>query len=832
MKQRIFPQIGVVVLAALLILVSTPAAWSAVEASVGPYEVTMTTDPAVIPVGKAQLILTITDRAGKPVENADVRVITGMPGMFMGEKEVPAVPKPGTPGVYTAPASFPMAGAYETKIQISGPAGAGTGAIPSKTGQNTAAETGGFPVGTALLILLLVAVVAFVLYRMRKTGQKVNWSGVLNRQVLGGLLLLGIMLLVAVYAVNNFRRQGAMTPIEAQAMEMNTPAPPGVTPVVLAQVERGTVENTIRYTGQAVPYVEQDVYPRVRGYITWMPLYEGDRVQRGQLLARLDTSEIDPQVAEREAATTTARQGVGVAQAEYAQAREAVAQAQAELAGRQGAVTEARANLQAARAERANAEADLAAARTQVADAEAGLEAAKADQAYWQQQIQRTRELLKAGAVSGEEFQREQAQAQTADAKVRQAQARVNQVQAQVRAAQSAVRKADAMIRSAEASVRQAQSELMAHHAHVRQSKAAVNSARQRIAQAQSGVAQARAAAEATATSQGYTKIYSQIDGVVTKRLISPGVLVNPGQAILRIAQIEPIRLQANVAESDLRQIRIGSTVTVRDRDSKAKPIEAKVTSVRPAVDPQARTGVVEAVVPNRVERFLPGEYVVLEITTGRREETLYVPTRAVQRRTLPSGGVVSTDPSAFVWMAEPAGGENQFTARRVAVETGISDGQKTVIRSGLDEGQRVVVSGYQFLQNGQTLVQTGPATASTGTAASAEPMPGASAMKGREGSGGTAATADSGRVQSASVTVTEAGYQPASLTLQPGVPARVTFTRKTDATCGTEVVMPAYDINKKLPLNTPVVVEFTPKEGEFTFTCGMDMLKGKVIVR
>ncbi len=832
MKQRrfaIFRHSGALALAALLTFAVAPATSAGVEASVGPYEVELTTDPAVIPIGKARLILTITDRAGKPVTGADVRALTGMPGMFMGEKEVPATPQPGKPGVYTAPANFPMAGPYQTTVKISGPAGAATGVVPTNTGQNTAAAGGGFSVLSLLPWLALLALIAFVLYRVRRTGQRVNWRGVFNRQVLGGLVLLGAMLAGAIYAVNSFRRQGAMTPIEAQAMKMNTPAPPGVTPVALASVQRGTVAHTVRYTGQAVGYTEQNVYPRVRGYLTWMPLYEGDRVKRGQLLARLDTSEIEPEVAEREAATTAARQGVGVARADYEQAQAAVSQAQAELAGRQGAVTEARANLQAARAERTNAEADLAAARTQVADAEAGLEAARADQAYWQQQIKRTQELLKAGAVSGEEFQREQAQAQTADAKVRQAQARVRQVEAQVRAAESAVRKADAMIRSAEAGVRQAESELMAHHAHVRQTKAAMSSARQRIAQAQAGVAQARAAAEATATSQGYTKIYSQIDGVVTERLISPGVLVSPGQAILKLAQIHPIRLQANVAESDLERIEAGTPVTVRDRNGKSKPVEAKVTSIRPAVDPQARTGVVEAVVSNPGERFLPGEYVVMEITTGRREDALFVPSRTVQHRTLPSGGVVSADETSFVWVAEPAGGENQFTARRVEVQTGMSDGQKTVIRSGLDEGQRVVVSGYQYLANGDAVTPAGTTAASSDAAAGEKAMSG---MKGKEGSSGTSATADSGTTQSASVAVTQAGYQPESLTLKPGVPARLTFVRKTDATCGTEVVLPAYDINKKLPLNEPVVVEFTPKEGEFTFTCGMDMLRGKVVVR
>jgi plastocyanin domain-containing protein len=88
-------------------------------------------------------------------------------------------------------------------------------------------------------------------------------------------------------------------------------------------------------------------------------------------------------------------------------------------------------------------------------------------------------------------------------------------------------------------------------------------------------------------------------------------------------------------------------------------------------------------------------------------------------------------------------------------------------------------------------------------------------------------------RTQSARVEINQMGYQPASLTLRRSIPARITFLRTTDNTCGTEVVFPDYGITRALPLNQPVVITFTPKTaGEFTFTCGMNMLRGKVIVR
>ena len=86
--------------------------------------------------------------------------------------------------------------------------------------------------------------------------------------------------------------------------------------------------------------------------------------------------------------------------------------------------------------------------------------------------------------------------------------------------------------------------------------------------------------------------------------------------------------------------------------------------------------------------------------------------------------------------------------------------------------------------------------------------------------------------VQTAKVTVDAQGFQPSSLTLKPDVPAKVTFLRTTDQTCGTSVVIPEYKIQKDLPLNQPVVIEFTPKKGTFGFACGMQMMQGKIVVQ
>ncbi len=88
-------------------------------------------------------------------------------------------------------------------------------------------------------------------------------------------------------------------------------------------------------------------------------------------------------------------------------------------------------------------------------------------------------------------------------------------------------------------------------------------------------------------------------------------------------------------------------------------------------------------------------------------------------------------------------------------------------------------------------------------------------------------------KTQRARIQITENGYQPGSVNLRRGIPARITFLRTTDATCGKEIVIADYGIRRSLPLNQPVVVSFAPKKpGDVGFACGMNMMHGKMIVQ
>jgi plastocyanin domain-containing protein len=94
-----------------------------------------------------------------------------------------------------------------------------------------------------------------------------------------------------------------------------------------------------------------------------------------------------------------------------------------------------------------------------------------------------------------------------------------------------------------------------------------------------------------------------------------------------------------------------------------------------------------------------------------------------------------------------------------------------------------------------------------------------------------TAAVHASGR-QEVDVTV-KGGYQPAAIQVKAGQPVRLNFTRREASTCGEEVIFPSFGKRAHLPENQTISLEVVPdKPGEYEFTCGMNMYRGKLVAQ
>jgi multidrug efflux pump subunit AcrA (membrane-fusion protein) len=437
----------------------------------------------------------------------------------------------------------------------------------------------------------------------------------------GGSFVLKLLALAALVAAGAWAYWANFGPGARPAMDMSMRVTSGATPfpVTLGKVERGPVKGTVVYTGSVAPFNEEDIYPRVTGRIVEMPVYPGDAVRAGQVVARLDDVELSSRVREAEAGLATAQ------------------------------------------ATRAQMDADLIAAQQEVVHMEKELVQAEAEATYWRSVIARTERLFASGAVSRQDYENDRSMAASYEAKREAARAKLDQV------------------------------------------RALETAARKKIEAAESMVAQSRAQLRTAQVVHGYVTIASPSGGYVVKRLVAPGVLVQPGTVILKIAQIDRVRLQANVGEKDIASIRVGSPVTVTLAGTGQASMTAHVTSVFPFVDQGPRTAVVEAVVENAGRRFLPGQYVQIEFVTGERSDALTVPRGVVSRL----GG------KATVWVVK----DGRAEPREVA--TGLENPDRVEISRGLSGDERVIVRGHEGLYAGARVADVSgaaPAPKKSGT--------------------------------------------------------------------------------------------------------------------
>lgn len=300
--------------------------------------------------------------------------------------------------------------------------------------------------------------------------------------------------------------------------------------------------------------------------------------------------------------------------------------------------------------------------------------------------------------------------------------------------------------------------------------------------------------------------------GTVLNRNVNPGEVVTMGKELFRLADLTTVWVIGQVYEQDLAAVRVGTPAAITAPAYPQRPFTGRVAYIDPRVEAQTRTAQV------RIELSNPGQLLKLgmfvDLSFGGRppvataQAAVSVPRAAVQ--------LIGAKQVVFVETAQTG----VFAQREV--QAGPETNDVIPIYAGLRAGERVVTEG-SFLLRAESLKLNSTQTQATPTPLAT--MTGPTPLPPANSPGKT-------QVQTVTVELNEHGYRPASFSLRAGVPARLTFVRKVEATCGTEVVLPDYGIKRELPLNQPVVIEFTPaKAGEFKFACGMDMLRGKLVV-
>lgn len=684
------------IIATAVCIVGMAVSASAIGGRVGPYTVGIVSRPAVVPMGPAALVLTVTV-AGQPQSGLKITGLTQMPGMPMGEKVQTASPEQG-PGVYSLPASFGMEGSYNVNLTINGPGGHAKGAIPISVGENTAEKTAsgatsGLLIGTAWGVCLLAAAAALVLI-IRRLGVRKAMSA----PNVASVLLAVLCLVGGRYAYLHLRRPGAMTPLEGQTMSMDMLPPPGALPITAYTVRRRLFVPKADFPATVASSQDTVIASRVPGILVWMPLYPGDRVHKGQLIARIDSSSQLPIAAQADANAAATRAARTTASAELAEAQANTAAAKAALTSQKESAANATLEAQAAAAATETAKAELVAAQAAVPQAKAAEAAARQSLSYRQSVLKRDRELLSKGYVSRQTVDLDEAKAADAASLASAAEATLAQAEAGLAAKRSAVTQAELQAKAAQAAANAAAGQTKAALAHLSSAEAATGSAKGRLQTAQANVASAEAGITAAQTDLGYTEISSPVDGVVSAREITAGSLATPGQPILTITSAGTLRIQAAVSAADVGLMHVGAPAEVMT--SEGNVLHAVLTVIPPNADPSTRLVTVEASIAADHTGLRPGDYVTLRLALRSPRMTLTVPTRCVQ------GGEQGESP--YVWViGSSASGEASGLAHRQPVSLGESDQEFTEIRIGLKPGDVVAEEGAGSLHEGDRVTIT-----------------------------------------------------------------------------------------------------------------------------
>ncbi|MEO7386461.1 MAG: efflux RND transporter periplasmic adaptor subunit [Gammaproteobacteria bacterium] len=214
------------------------------------------------------------------------------------------------------------------------------------------------------------------------------------------------------------------------------------------------------------------------------------------------------------------------------------------------------------------------------------------------------------------------------------------------------------------------------------------------LAGAQAQLATADADRDAARLRVGFATLRAPDAGVISARTVQPGQIVSSGTDLLRLIRQGRLEWRAELTEGDLTRVGIGTTVELTSPGGER--ITGRVRAVSPAVDPETRTGMLYADLPEPGD-LRSGMFAQGQILLG-----------AVMATVLPREAVIFRDGFPYVFVTRPpatagasGGASAPFNVQQRRITVGGQRGDFTEIESGVGAEERVVVRGAGFLNDG-----------------------------------------------------------------------------------------------------------------------------------
>jgi membrane fusion protein, multidrug efflux system len=300
------------------------------------------------------------------------------------------------------------------------------------------------------------------------------------------------------------------------------------------------------------------VSARVGGTVTKVAVDDNQLVEAGTLLVQLDPRDYQvavdkarAELADAEATALAAQSGVPITSTTAA----------SNVTTARGGVTQAQSSVAAA-------EKEIEAARARLVSAQARLREAEANATKSARDVDRLRGLLAKDEVSQQMFD---ATSATAEAQ----KATVDSMRSQVAEAEAGIRVAESKLAQAHAGEEQAHAEMRTAQTGPSQ----VAATRARASAAEAKAQQMRAALAQAELSLQYTTVKAPVRGIVSRKGVNAGQVVQAGQPLLAIVQIDDVWVTANFKETQLKQMRPGQRAVV-SVDAYGRDYKGKVESL------------------------------------------------------------------------------------------------------------------------------------------------------------------------------------------------------------------------------------------------------------
>ncbi|HUO59862.1 MAG TPA: efflux RND transporter periplasmic adaptor subunit [Candidatus Acidoferrales bacterium] len=251
-----------------------------------------------------------------------------------------------------------------------------------------------------------------------------------------------------------------------------------------------------------------------------------------------------------------------------------------------------------------------------------------------------------------------------------------------------------------------AEQELDDAEAKDRTSEAQVDVAKAGLSAATQQLDMSRATHQQVAAMQDYSHIVAPFDGIVTWRYADTGSLIQAGTSnqssmpVVKVAQVNVLRLRVPVPETVSENIHVGDTAEVRVQATGEK-FAGTIARFTNSLDRSTRTMQVEIDVPNKDYKLFPGMYADVTFAVRQHGKPLTVPVTALNRSDNGQPSVLVVDSSNRV--------------ERRTIQTGAEDPNKIEVISGLNEGERVIVGNLSAYQAGQVVEPKPSRVASAG---------------------------------------------------------------------------------------------------------------------